>query len=269
MHPVSAHNARSPRTPGFLLALAGFADEVCATLARLIAYVGALALIAIVAIALWRQFGGPEPTEPAGRSGWVIADDAVPAYALRLTDQPDKSATYTVLRHPKGGRKDIIRWGEPAEQPALAEVEIYRLGGEADAAPDPASDLAARMAVVAPDTLEGAGVIASKFGPLSLVRQAGAPDGVGACLGFLKSVGEPALRISGWTCQGAGPAARRTTVGCMLNRLSLLSTARKSDMAALFARAELRPTPCDPSSMAAGAADWVTSADDPRLHGAL
>jgi hypothetical protein len=269
MHPVSAHTAPPRRTPGFLLGLASFADEVCATLARLIAYVGALALIAILALGLWRQFDAPDPAEPAGQSGWTIADGAVPAFALRLTDQPDKSATYTVLRHAKGGRKDIIRWGASDERPALAEVEIYRFGSEADSAPDPTSELAVRMAVDGPAALEAAGVIDSKFGPFGLVRQAGATDGVGACLGFLKGIGEPALRISGWTCQGANTAARRATVGCMLNRLSLLSATPSPDLAALFARAELRQAPCDSPSTAGGMADWVTSADNPRLHGAL
>jgi len=269
MHPVSAHTATPSRTPGFLLVLAGFADEVCATLARLIAYVGALALIAILALGLWRHFDAPDPAEPASRAGWATADGAVPAFALRLADQPDKSATYTVLRHAKGGRKDIIRWGAPDERPALAEVEIYRLGGEADAAPDPAGELATRMAVDRRAALETAGVIDSKFGRFGLVRQAGATDGVGACLGFLKSIREPALRISGWTCQGTNAAARRTTVGCMLNRLSLLSATPSPDLAALFARAELRQAPCDSPSTAGGMADWVTSADNPRLHGAL
>jgi hypothetical protein len=116
--------------------------------------------------------------------------------------------------------------------------------------------------------LESAGIIDSKFGRFGLLRQAGAHDGVGTCLGFLKSMPEPGLRISGWTCQGASASARRTTIGCMLNRLTLLPVGHDPDLAELFARAELKRTACEGASTANGATDWVMSADNPRLRGA-
>jgi hypothetical protein len=269
MHPVSVHSAPRSRAPGFLLTLTGFADEVCGTFARLIAYVGSLTLIAILAAAVWQHVGSVDVAAPTARSQWILADAAVPAFSLRRTDQPDRSATYTVLRHPAGGRKDIFRWGEPSQRPALAELEVYRFGDEADATTDPTRDLAARMAVDGPAELESAGVIDSKLGPFELMRQVGANDGVGACLGFLKRSSVPALQISGWTCQGASTAARRTSVGCMLNRLTVLSAGSEPDIAAWFARAELGRTPCDPTATAGGSADWVTSADNPRLRGRL
>jgi hypothetical protein len=269
MHPVSASPPLRSRTTGYLLALESFADEVCGTLARLFAYVGALALIGIVALAGWQQFGGLDNREPGDGTGWSIAEGAVPAFALRLSDQPDKSATYTVLRHPEGGRKDVIRWGEPDARPSLAELEIYRPGGERQAAGDPLADLARRMALDGASAFEAAGVIDSKFGPVGLVRPTGATDGPGACLGFLKRVRSPGLRISGWSCQGVSGAVRRAAVGCMLNRLTLLSADHESDLTQLFGGAEQRRSACDPASPATTAADWVTSTDDPRLRGTL
>jgi hypothetical protein len=277
MHPISASLPSPPRTAGFLLALESFADEVCGTLARLFAYVGALALIGILGLALWQQIGGPEPMEPGIRPGWTIADDAVPAYALRLSDQLDKSATYTVLHHIEGGRKDVIRWGETTDRRALTELEIYRFGGEREATTDPAADLAAdsaadlarRMAVEGPAAFEAAGVIDSRFGKVGLLRLTGASDGPGGCLGFFKGIETPGLRISGWSCQGVSGPVRRAAVGCMLNRLTLLSADREADLAALFARAERKRAACDPGIPANASADWVTSADDPRLRGAL
>jgi hypothetical protein len=266
MHPVSAHSAPQPRTAGFLLALESFADEVCGTLARLFAYVGALALIGILVLAAWHEFGGLDDAELRG-SGWAIADGAVPAYALRLTDQPDKSATYTVLRHPGGGRKDVIRWGEAPERPALAELEVYRFGAERDVTRDDVTDLARRMAAGSPSAFEAAGVIESKFGPVGLLRLAGAPDGPGACLGFLKGIAAPDLRISGWSCQGVSAQVRRAAVDCMLNRLTLLSTGSEADIADLFVRAEQNRITCGPGAAATISADWVTSAANPRLRG--
>jgi hypothetical protein len=273
MHPVSASLPSPSRTAGFLLALESFADEVCGTLARLFAYVGALALMGILGLALWQQIGGPEPLEPGTRPGWTIADDVVPAYALRLSDQLDKSATYTVLHHIESGRKDVIRWGETSDRRALTELEVYRFGGEreaiADSAADPAADLARRMAVGGPAAFEAAGVIDSKFGMVALLRLTGASDGPGGCLAFFKGIENPGLRISGWSCQGVSGPVRRAAVGCMLNRLTLLSADRETELAELFARAERKRTACGPGIPPNASADWVTSADDPRLRGAL
>jgi hypothetical protein len=265
MHPVSANSPSRFRADGS--PAERFADEACGTMARLFAYVGALALIGILAAVGWQQLG-LEGAEPRG-SGWAIADGAVPAYALRLSDQPDKFTTYTVLRHPDGGRKDIIRWGEAAERPALAELEVYRSGAERDVTGDALTDLARRMAVGAPSALETAGVIDSKFGTVGLLRPAGVPDGPGACLGFLKDVRVTGLRISGWSCQGTTAPIRRAAVGCMLNRLTLLSTGSEAEITDLFTQAELKRTACGPGMPGNVSADWVSAADNPRLRGTL
>ena len=45
----------------------------------------------------------------------------------------------------------------------------------------------------------------------------------GGCLGFFKSIDDPALRISGWSCRGNSLPAERNAVACMLDRLTLLS----------------------------------------------
>jgi hypothetical protein len=262
MHSVSASAARS-RTGGFLLTLATVTDEICGTFARLIAYVGALALIAILALAGWRQIDRAD----RANSGWVFADDAVPAFSLRLGDQPDKTATYTVFRHPRGGRKDIFRWGEPADPP-IAELEIYRIGSEPDRASAAVSDLAARMRHGASSRLESVGVIDSQFGAIGLLRLTDARDRSGLCLGFLKDIKVPALRISGWSCQGMTMPSLRSAVGCMLNRLTLLSPAQEPDVANLFGSAGPKQAACS-AVPAPGTADWVMTADDPRLRGAL
>ena len=92
-----------------------------------------------------------------------------------------------------------------------------------------------------PRELEAAGVVDSKFGRVTLLRPSG--DG-GSCLGFLKHVDDPNLQISGWSCQGEALPARRAAIGCMLNRLILLTAGNDPKLAELFARAELRRTNC-------------------------
>jgi len=267
MHSDSASTAAPSRTT-VLQALQAITDEVCGTFARLFAYVGALALIAMLGMAGWNMLDDADDTGPPVRPGWIAAEGAVPAFSLRLTDQPDRTATYAVLTHPAGGRKDVLRWGEPADRPA-AELEVYRIGPERDAIDNARADLAVRMGRGAAAELETAGVIESRFGPVGLVRRAGAPEGPGACLGFFKTIAEPALRISGWSCQGVTMPARRAMVGCMLNRLTLLSSRHDAALAELFSRAEPRRGDCDGPGEARTLSDWVTALDNPKLRGRL
>jgi hypothetical protein len=153
----------------------------------------------------------------------------------------------------------------------VAELEIYRPGEEFAPLEPSGADLAARMTQENPQGrppgLEAAGVIDSKFGPLALLRLPGRLDAAKSCLGFIKRFGDPALRISGWSCQGTTLPARRAAIGCMLDRLTLLASGNEPKLAELFARAELRRSGCGASTSLS--ADWVTGADNPRLRGPL
>jgi len=54
-------------------ALTSFADECSSMLAYLIAYVGSLALLAIVSIHLWDQLPTADAIEPSATTGWSAA----------------------------------------------------------------------------------------------------------------------------------------------------------------------------------------------------
>jgi hypothetical protein len=262
-----AHPANPPDANKIHPALTSFADEVCATVARLFAYVGTLALLAILAIHAWDQLQAIETDAPADKADWSGADRSYPAFAVSQLDPSEKSVTYTILRHPEGGRKDILRWTDRSEKPA-AELEIYRFGGENDPTQARGADIAARMGLLNALELEAAGVIESKFGTVALLREAGAKDAA-ACLGFFKSIDDPGIRISGFSCRGDSLPARRAAVGCMLNRLILLTAGSEPKMAELFARAELRRTDCAAQGTSGASLDWVTSAENPHLRGPL
>src|ERR1700687_4631543 len=183
-------------------ALTSFADECCGTLARLIAYVGTLALLAIVGIHLWNQLPAREAIEPSAKAGWSQALRSYPAFAVSQFDLSEKTETYQILRHPEGGRKDILRWAVPdgkQGQKPVAELEIYRPGSESSPS-GPVADIGARTDPDGLRELEAAGVIDGKFGRVTLLRLAGEPDNARSCLGFLKRLDEPNLEISGWSC---------------------------------------------------------------------
>ena len=110
-------------------ALVSFADECSGTFARLIAYVGTLALLGILGIHLWDQLPFGETSEPAAKADWSMALRSHPAFAVSQFDLPVKTETYEIFRHPEGGRKDVFRWAAQDEKP-IAELEIYRAGGE-------------------------------------------------------------------------------------------------------------------------------------------
>jgi hypothetical protein len=112
-------------------ALNSFADEACATFARLFAYMAMLALLGILAIHGWDQLQDMLADESADKPGWSVADRSYPAFAVSQPDSHEKSASYTILRHPEGGRKDLLRWTS-GEKPKLAELfahaELKRSG---------------------------------------------------------------------------------------------------------------------------------------------
>jgi hypothetical protein len=247
-------------------ALRSFADESCGLLSRLIAYVGALALIAIVGAGMWDGLPPKAGGDPAAKSDWSVASRPSRAFAVSQFDLAGKTETYEILRHPDGGRKDVLRWAAQGERP-IAEIEIYRPGRESSQAGPPIVEIAARMDPDGMRELEAAGVIDSKFGAVTLL---GLSSGARPCLGFLKGFDQPNLRISGWSCQGDTLPARRAAIGCILDRLILLAAGNDPKLAELFAHAELRRGNCAPPSAApVASADWVTGAQDPRLRGSL
>jgi len=246
------------------LALANFADEVVGTLARLFAYVGVLALFAILGLAALGQLPDLRDDEPAERPGWSMADRSHPAFAISRNDSSDKTVAYTVLRHPQGGRKDVMRWIGEADKP-MAALEIYREGDEFDVARPATADLAIQMGLDAAAPLEQAGLIDTKFGPVVLFRPGITAKGTRPCLGYLKRNEDPALQISGFSCQGDTLPAQRAAIACTLNRLTQLASGNEPKLAELFAHAELKRRACDP----AASSDWLLGAANAQLRGAL
>ena len=114
-------------------------------LARLFAYVMALALLAIRGIALWdasaRWHGDGARRHKAT---WSLADRSARAFAVSQFDLHDKTEAYEIFRHPEGGRKDVLRWSGADGKP-VAELEIYRPAANSTRQARQSRELAARM----------------------------------------------------------------------------------------------------------------------------
>jgi hypothetical protein len=273
MQSCSADPAKSHDTTRIHPALARFADEVCGTLARLIAYVMTLALLAIGGMALWEQLPDAAAMDPSAmdasfKHAWSRADRSSRAFAVSQFDPQDKTEAYEIFRHKQGGRRDVFHWSG-ADKTPVAELEIYRPGGELNHEGPAVAEIAARMDPGGVHELEAAGLVDSKFGAVTLLRLTSGTEAARACLGFMKRVSDPNLRISGWSCQGDNLPARRTAISCMLNRLTLLGTGSDPKLAELFARAELRRVDCAASAAPPLSADWLTGSDNPQLRRAF
>jgi hypothetical protein len=106
--------------------LNSLADECCGMLARLVVYVGALALLAIVGIHLWDQLPAGEAAEASAKAAWSPATRSHPAFAVSQFDLAGKTETYQILRRRGGGRKDILRWPPRTESKAKSRSPSSR-----------------------------------------------------------------------------------------------------------------------------------------------
>ena len=272
MRSFSADPASSHYTTRIHPALTRFTDEIRGTLARLSAYAMALALLAILGTALRGALTNATLTEPATAGSWSQVERPARAFAVGQANLHDKTEVYEIFRHPAGGRKDTLRW-IAADRKPVAEPEIYRPGGELhEPSPVPGlvvAGLSAGLDRGGAREFEAAGLIASKFGAVRLRAPTGSADDGRACLGFIKQINDLPLQISGWSCQGDDLPARRAAVGCLLNRLVLLTAGNDAKLAELFAHAELQRSDCVAAVASDLSVDWLTVADNPRLRGGL
>ncbi|CAN5500477.1 hypothetical protein BH11PSE4_BH11PSE4_25840 [soil metagenome] len=250
-------------------ALNSFADEAQRTIVHLVAYMGVLALLVTAAVHLFGGFDLPDAAEPAAKAGWSVASRSYPAFAVSQFDSAGATESYEILRHPDGGRKDVLRWAAAGEKP-LAELELYRPGQEAATLGPPVAGIAARMDPDATREIAGEGIVDSKFGPVALFGFADRAGGSQRCLGFMKRLDAANFRISGFSCQGDNLPARRAAIACTLNRLVLLTAGNDPKLQEIFAHAELKRGDCaSGSALTANSADWVTGAQNPFLRGSL
>jgi hypothetical protein len=249
-------------------ALINFAEEFRAFSVRLMAYacgVGALALIAADLLSGAAIDAVKAAVPLRSRDAWAAAVRPQPAFAAPVADFSGHSESYEILRHPEGGRKDILRWSAALTEAPLSQIELYRPGAELTAFGPVAAEIAARIAPGSTEAVQAAGVIETKFGPVALVGFASQAGGT-PCIGFAHSFESPRLQISGWTCQGDNAQMQRRAVACALDRLTMLSAGNDPKLAELFARAELKRAGC---SNSASTPDWITAMSEPQLRGSF
>jgi hypothetical protein len=250
------------------LAVLTACNEISATCARLLGYVGVLFVLAALAAKLLGIGGVEAAVGPMARSNWIALERPHRAFVLLLPEFPNEpEPDYAILRHPGGGRKDVLIWGNPAQTTSTLRIEIYRPGNEALEASAPETEELGTVTAKEPRP-----TIASKFGELALTEfSAQSKDQTRRCVGFARTFDAPRLRIAGWYCKGTDEIIDPAFIACALDRLTLIAAGSDPRVAELFAKAELARQFCHAKGTSRGANirrhDWLSTSRDPRLRG--
>jgi hypothetical protein len=221
-------------------------QDIRATIGRTAAYMGGLAMLAIVAAGFFQGAASVLPVAPPVPA-WIKVERPRPAFALPMPELAAGSFDYAILRRTAdSARKDVLSWGAPSASGPYVMVEIYRPGAASQRFMDAPSEIAARILdFTITDDVKAAGRIDSKFGPLPLVDFAIAPNGKERrCLGFARSFDQPVMQISGWHCSAGEEVVDRAALGCAIDRLAILSAGGDAKLDRLFADADLRRAFC-------------------------
>jgi hypothetical protein len=215
-----------------------------ATIVRVLAYVGGVAVLSIAAAQIFQSRPPMDAIKPVDRPQWSEIERPFPAFALSIPEAFGAPSQYAILRNVRGGgRRDILSLGEADAPAPYLRVEIYRPGSEIDRFPEPTTTITADAAALAPVHLQRDEPLDSKFGPLSTLTFETSKGTPRRCLGFARSYDDPLLQLSGWFCRG-GEFIARSTLSCAIDRLTLLSAGSEPKVGALFAEAELHRSFC-------------------------
>jgi hypothetical protein len=226
-------------------ALYSWREELARAFVRVLAYVGAAAVLSIAAAYLVQRSNTAVPEQPAAKSDWVDIDRVFPAFALSIPEAADVPAHYAIRRNTVGnGRMDVLTLGRADGTDPYLEVRIYRPGTEITHFGLPQIAVASGASSFAPVNIRAPSEpLDSKFGPLDIVTFDAGRGAPRRCLAFVRSWGDPMLQLSGWFCRG-GEFIQRSTLACALDRLTLLSAGSEPRIGALFAKAELNRSFC-------------------------
>jgi hypothetical protein len=227
-------------------ALYSWRDELPSAFVRMLAYMGGIAVLSIVAAQVFQSPTVINPISPADPPEWTEIERPIPAFLLSIPEAATVPASYAIRRHVEGGgRKDVLTRGDPEGSAPYLQVEIYRPGSEAHPLYAPALTIMDEAAPLGPIIVaRGDEPLSSKFGPLSIVAFDTAKGAARHCLGFVRTYDDPRLQLSGWFCQGGAEFVERSTLACALDRLTLLAAGSEPKIGALFAQAELNRSYC-------------------------
>jgi hypothetical protein len=252
-------------------------DELRAVTLRVAAYGTVLLIVATVATDLYATFVPAPEASSERQAEWSSVARPYPAFALTIPEMIASAPAYAIRRHNfGGGRRHTMTFGEPGSGEPYALVEIYRPGAETTRF----GDAVAAMATLTADfgatrPVAAAALPDTKFGRVDLVDVSiKGPSCPRRCAGFVHGIAEPRMQIVGMYCSSSGAElVDRSTLACMIDRLTVISAESDPALTEYFRRAELRRNFCsDKAAQVAAArqsADWIETGSIPDLRGQL
>ena len=227
-------------------ALRSWRNDLPPNIVRLLAYLGAIALLSMASAHFSQSPKVMGAITPVHQPEWIDIERPFAAFALSIPEAADVPAGYAIRRHSVGnGRKDILTLGDPDSTAPLLRVEIYRPGNEIGRYADPVAEMIQSADALGPVEMQHLEKpLATKFGPLTLVPFVASKGTSRRCLGFVRAYDNPRMQLSGWFCQGGTEFVEQSTLACALDRLTLLSAGSEPKVGALFAQAELNRSYC-------------------------
>lgn len=213
-------------------------------LVRILAYLGAIYALSMIAADFVRQHESAAMLQPAPRPAWIEVDNPWPAFQLSATGHDEDDSVYAIRRHPQGSRKDILSYGDLGNTQRFMTFEIHR-AAEGSHFASPAEEIRALGSEQGRVLGMRSGMpIKTKFGPFHTFEFGIGPFGGYNCIGFLRASETPRVQISGLSCS-MNLLVERRAIACALDRLTLLSAGNDMEVARLFAHAEQKRTFCD------------------------
>src|ERR1700721_1811339 len=104
--------------------------DIRATLARILAYMGGLGLLAVVAACFFQSDPGPlAAVASAPIAVWTAAEKPYPAFELLMPELNGSQFNYAILRRSRdNARKDVMTWGARAISRPSAPAEFFDPG---------------------------------------------------------------------------------------------------------------------------------------------
>lgn len=216
-----------------------------AALVRILAYLGAIGTLSLIAAEFFKHPHMIAMVEPPARPAWIEVERPWPAFQLSMSGFGEDDSRYAIRRHAEGGgRKDTLSFGELGKTQHFVAFEIYRAGREIDSfghLAEQVRELAAEYGRVT--GMHSAMPITSKFGKFQTFEFAIGPFSGYSCIGFMRVIEAPRVQIGGLSCN-MKLLVDRSAISCAIDRLSLISAGSDPDIARLFAQAELKRSFC-------------------------
>ena len=220
----------------------------------------------------------PAPAASVGATvNWIDINRPIQLFTLVGTEFARLPLVYGARRESGGGgRRDLLTFGSPRGDTPYLQLSFHRSGHS----PEPAPTLLADLDRIDPDGRTGithAGVpsmIETRFGPFETADLRRVTDRhSGPCIGFRsKPLDTDVLRIAGLVCGTSDRPVGRDLLGCVIDRIDLVSAGSDDALRGLFVDAERRRgSGCAPAPIVSAGTAHITwldaNASAPPLKG--